>query len=95
MGYVFSNLHHDSTWLMAKYEGWFYHIISNPARLIIVHVASADSYVFQLYQNLVVLRGRNLPLGVAHLADSIHYCYLHCSFHLTYPPYIFEIYFSI
>ena len=80
---------------MSQYKGGFYHKIPNSASLVIVHVASADSYILKLHQHLIVLRYRNWPLGIPHLADSIHYSYLHCSFHLTVPPYIFEIYFSI
>ena len=45
--------------LMSQHERRLYHIIADPAHFIIMHIASADSHIFHLNQNLVPCRNRH------------------------------------
>ena len=85
---IFSHFHNNATRLMTENKRRFYDIIADGSTLIIMQIRSADSHIIQLYQNFIVLRRRDVTLRKSHLADTVHHCYFHLTFHVKCPPYI-------
>ena len=73
---------------MTENKRRFYHIIADGSALVIMQIRSTDSYIIQLYQNFIILWRRNVTLRKSHLADTVHHCYFHLTFHVKCPPYI-------
>ena len=85
---IFSHFHNNATRLMTENKRRFYHIIADGSALVIMQIRSTDSYIIQLYQNFIILRRRNVTLRKSHLADTVHHCYFHLTFHVKCPPYM-------
>ena len=82
MFYILSDFNNRTSRLMSQYKGRLHHIISDSSCFIIMQVASADAYIFQFYQYLVVFRFWNIPFLKPHLSNSQHYSNFHFSFHM-------------
>ena len=81
VGHLAAHLHHCAAGLMAQDEGRLHHKIADGPGLVIMHIGTADAYIFQLNQNLILLGGGDGTLGEAHLADSFHNCHTHTAVH--------------
>ena len=73
---------------MTENKRRFYHIIADGSALVIMQIRSTDSHIIQLYQNFIILRRRDVTLRKSHLADTVHHCYFHLTFHVKCPPYM-------
>ena len=67
--------------LMSQHERRLYHIIADSAHFIIMHIASADSHIFHLYQYLIIGRYGYRTLLYFHLGNTGHDCCFHSSIH--------------
>ena len=78
---IFADFYNHTTWLMSENKRRFYHIVTDSSHLIVVHVASANTYILKFYQHFIICRYWNWSFCVTHFSNSIHNCYFHCSFH--------------